>query len=303
MYARGILFGKMKYELGDHSFVRCPENNMVADIEFKTKGYFGGTYNAIGGVIRNEQTQETLYELSGMWNEEMFIRDIITGHKELLFDATHAKPTPPLVRIIDEQDERESQRLWSKVAIALRERNHDAATDEKSKIEDRQRVETATRAADGIEWKPSLFRPVHGGPGGPEEGDEDLDWILNTAIGGDTPEEKTNQILSITAIVRGQKSVQRFEIPTRESLEIARKSYDASRHGDDEDEIGDLIDFSDDEPAPTQQHSRAQEPLDTYQKELAQNLPSGAVQKGIARRNTEIDEVDEFVDAEDGLAY
>jgi hypothetical protein len=77
MYARGILFGKMKYELGDHSFVRCPENNMVADIEFKTKGYFGGTYNAIGGVIRNEQTQETLYELSGMWNEEMFIRDII----------------------------------------------------------------------------------------------------------------------------------------------------------------------------------------------------------------------------------
>jgi hypothetical protein len=86
------------------------------------------------------------------------------------------------VRIIDEQDERESQRLWSKVAIALRERNHDAATDEKSKIEDRQRVETATRAADGIEWKPSLFRPVHGGPGGPEEGDEDLDWILNTAM-------------------------------------------------------------------------------------------------------------------------
>jgi oxysterol-binding protein-related protein 8 len=76
MYARGILFGKMKYELGDHSFVRCPENNLIADVEFKTKGYFGGTYNAIGGVIRNEQTQEMLYELSGLWNGEMFIRDV-----------------------------------------------------------------------------------------------------------------------------------------------------------------------------------------------------------------------------------
>jgi hypothetical protein len=105
-----------------------------------------------------------------------------TGHKKLLFDATHAKPTSPLVRAIDEQEERESQRLWSKVVAALNERNQDVATDEKLKIEERQRVETAMRAADGVEWNPRLFRPVHGGPGGPEEGDEDLDWILNTTM-------------------------------------------------------------------------------------------------------------------------
>lgn len=74
MYARGILFGKMKYELGDHSFVRCPELGLCADIEFKTKGYFGGTYNAIGGTIKNE-TGETLFELSGMWSSEMWITE------------------------------------------------------------------------------------------------------------------------------------------------------------------------------------------------------------------------------------
>ncbi len=79
MYARGILFGKMKYELGDHSFVRCPELGLVADIEFKTKGYFGGTYNAIGGTIKNEKSGEVLYELSGMWNGEMFITDKKVG--------------------------------------------------------------------------------------------------------------------------------------------------------------------------------------------------------------------------------
>lgn len=77
MYARGILFGKMKYELGDHSFVRCPETGLVADVEFKTKGYFGGTYNAIGGVIRNEKTGETLYELSGVWSGEMVARNVM----------------------------------------------------------------------------------------------------------------------------------------------------------------------------------------------------------------------------------
>jgi hypothetical protein len=75
MYARGILFGKMKYELGDHSFVRCPELGLSADIEFKTKGYFGGTYNAIGGTIKNEKTGEVLYELSGMWSGEMWLTD------------------------------------------------------------------------------------------------------------------------------------------------------------------------------------------------------------------------------------
>ena len=76
MYARGILFGKMKYELGDHSFVRCPENDLAADIEFKTKGYFSGTYNAIGAVIKRDSTGEVLYEISGMWNEEMTIRNV-----------------------------------------------------------------------------------------------------------------------------------------------------------------------------------------------------------------------------------
>jgi hypothetical protein len=76
MYARGILFGKMKYELGDHSYVRCPETGLSADIEFKTKGWVSGTYNAIGGVIKNDHTGEILYELSGLWSEEMFIKDV-----------------------------------------------------------------------------------------------------------------------------------------------------------------------------------------------------------------------------------
>lgn len=76
MYARGILFGKMKYELGDHSFVRCPELGLAADIEFKTKGWVGGTYNAIGGFIKDTKTERNLFELSGLWTGEMFIKDL-----------------------------------------------------------------------------------------------------------------------------------------------------------------------------------------------------------------------------------
>ena len=102
-----------------------------------------------------------------------------TGKKELLFNATKAKHTIPIARPLKEQDERESQKLWFKTAEAVKARNHEVATDEKTKIEDQQRDEAAKRVEDGVEWHPRLFRAVRGGPGGSEEGEEDLDWILN----------------------------------------------------------------------------------------------------------------------------
>jgi hypothetical protein len=83
---------------------------------------------------------------------------------------------------LEEQDDRESQKLWAKTAKAVKERNHELATDEKTFIEDRQRDEAAKRVEDGVEWHPRLFRAVQGGPGGPEEGEEDLDWILNATM-------------------------------------------------------------------------------------------------------------------------
>ncbi|OBT82802.1 hypothetical protein VE02_09019 [Pseudogymnoascus sp. 03VT05] len=223
MYARGILFGKMKYELGDHSFVRCPELGLTADIEFKTKGYFTGSYNAIGGTIKNDKTGEVLYELSGMWTGEMDIKNVVTGKKEVLFDAMKTKPTPPLVRPLEEQGERESQKLWYRTAQAVIARNHEVATDEKTAVEDMQRREAAARLADGVEWRPRYFREVRTGPGESEEGEEGLDWILNADIDGATPAEQAKQILAVIPILPGQSFEERMPIPpSRMSRESAR---------------------------------------------------------------------------------
>ncbi|KAJ4352247.1 Oxysterol-binding protein OBPa [Didymosphaeria variabile] len=212
MYARGILFGKMKYELGDHSYIRCPETGMVADIEFKTKGYFGGTYNAIGGFIKDKNDKQ-LFELSGLWNEEMWIKDLTTGKKELLFDASHAKPSYPKARPLEEQDERESQKLWHEVTEAVKRKDQDTATNEKARIEDRQREEAAKRMNEGVDWHPQLFRRVQGGHGGSEEGEEDLDWIINAKVDGKTPQEQIKQVLEIAAILPGQAPHRKFSIP------------------------------------------------------------------------------------------
>ncbi|KAF3038608.1 hypothetical protein E8E12_001013 [Didymella heteroderae] len=218
IYVRGILFGTMKYELGDHAYVRCPETGMVADVEFKTKGYFSGAYNAIGGYIR-DKNGKNLFELSGMWNEEMYIKDLTTGKKELFFDAAKTRHTPPKARPLEEQDERESQRLWHDVTEAVKRKDQETATTAKAKIEDRQREETAARNNDNIDWHPQLFRATKGGPGGPDEGEEDLDWVLNAKIDGQTPEEQVKQILQIHAVLPGQKPEKQFSIPQRgESL-------------------------------------------------------------------------------------
>lgn len=37
MYARGILFGKMVFELGDTCVAKCEKTGMQADLDFKTK--------------------------------------------------------------------------------------------------------------------------------------------------------------------------------------------------------------------------------------------------------------------------
>lgn len=105
-----------------------------------------------------------------------------TGHKEMFFNALRSPPSPPSSRPISEQEERESQRLWSKTVQAIKERNHEAATDEKTKIEDMQREEAAKRTNEGVEWHPRLFRRVKGGPGGRDEGEEDLEWIINAQM-------------------------------------------------------------------------------------------------------------------------
>lgn len=182
MYARGILFGKMKYELGDHAYIRCPESGLEADIEFKTKGWVGGGYNVVGGFISEKATGKHLFELSGHWNGEMFIKDLASGKKTTLYDATNARETTISARPIEEQEERESQRLWYKTNQAIKARDHVGATDHKSEIEDMQRQEAAKRADDGLDWRPRLFRAVKGGPGGPEEGEEDLDWIISAKV-------------------------------------------------------------------------------------------------------------------------
>ncbi|ORX92126.1 Oxysterol-binding protein [Basidiobolus meristosporus CBS 931.73] len=165
IYARGILFGTMMMELGDHVTVSCPQNDFICNVEFKTKGFFSGTYNAIVGTIKKKSTGEVLFEIGGNWSDKMNIRQVQNGRKGPWkpFLDVNANPVYPKTVVPEAQQEPyESRRLWSKVTDALRSRNLNLATDEKTSIEDNQRRLTKERNEKDLNWVPRFFTYKNG---------------------------------------------------------------------------------------------------------------------------------------------
>ena len=193
--------------------------------------------------------------------------------------------------------------------IALKDRNHDVATDEKTRVEDQQREEAAKRLEQGVEWHPRLFRRVRGGPGGSEEGEEDLDWILNAEMfvlslassesprsadrisDGPSPEIKVMQILAVYPIIKGQSASDPLHAPRSQHKQPQRNPAEQE----------DLIDFGrpDEGTAsslglPQSQNVVRDRPVETSSLQYPLQPDS---QPSLVRVDTETDEVDQFVDA------
>ncbi|KAH9828489.1 putative OSBP family protein [Teratosphaeria destructans] len=310
MYARGILFGKMKYELGDHAFVRSPELGLEADIEFKVKGWVGGTYNAIGGHIKDTKTGKNLFELSGLWHGEMFIKDLSTGKKELLFDATRARPSMVKARPLNEQGPEESQRLWDATTRAIKKADQKVATDEKSKIEDEQRRKAAERGEDN--WKPKLFKPA------PPGDEEQLDWVINAEVDNNAPPEKqVEQILAIVPILPAAEKGNGDATGAQEGARTTEGQSPNVAHGaQDEKDIpsryqtggtGDLIDFGQhDGSTGSAVPSQPTAPTTSASHDLAQGMSDMNIQQQPPptgrgepiRRTDSMGNEDVFIDAE-----
>lgn len=215
MYVRGILFGKMRIELGDHMIIKAPQ--FQADIEFKTKGFISGTYDAIEGVIKDYNNSE-YYKITGKWNDVMYIQDLKnkTAKKEVLFDCSENTPSKPSVRPLEEQGEYESRRLWKKVTDALAKRDHTVATEEKFKIEDYQRTLAKKREESGVDFQPKLFRRAKPG--------QDLDYYIykNIPVNAD-PELQILKILETAPILPGQQFTDSFQMAAIEKHDVEKR--------------------------------------------------------------------------------
>lgn len=83
----------MTLELGDASTVRCVSSDLICEMDFQTKGFFSGQPNSVVGKIKKESTQEILYEISGQWSGELFIKKYTPTEKSsiggLLVNRAH----------------------------------------------------------------------------------------------------------------------------------------------------------------------------------------------------------------------
>lgn len=193
IYCRGILFGKLKYELGDHMIVRCPKNNLEADIEFKTKGFISGAYDTIEGKVRDTKTSKVIYTISGKWNGVMEIEDA-KGNRLVLYDTSVSRLVEPNVKPLESQLPHESRNLWQKTLAALEAQDHKTATDEKFKVEEDQRLKAKERTEKGISHEPAFFH---------EDSSENLPFVINANIDvlNDSPEEMVRKLLEVYDIV------------------------------------------------------------------------------------------------------
>ncbi|KAG8744915.1 hypothetical protein FRC10_009285 [Ceratobasidium sp. 414] len=158
MYARGILFGRMVLELGDMCAVKCDRTNMVCDVEFKTKGFFSGVYNAVAGKVKRNGAE--IADVSGFWSSAMEYKSTKAGDKKVLFDAAKENVVEKFVFPEEEQEPNESQsarRLWTKLTDAIHHKDMDAATDAKAEVENRQREAARKREETGTKHVPRFF--------------------------------------------------------------------------------------------------------------------------------------------------
>ncbi|CAK5279839.1 unnamed protein product [Mycena citricolor] len=171
MYARGILFGKMVLELGDTCTATNSNNALSCDLEFKTKGFFSGTYNAIAGRVRHNSSD--VGEISGRWSHTMEFKSAKSGKKHVLFDADKDGGNIVTKRVcaLDDQEPNESRRLWKDLTKAIVDKDMEAATNAKSAVEDAQRNRSKNLEDNGAKhvqrffefrnnrWEPKFMLP------------------------------------------------------------------------------------------------------------------------------------------------
>lgn len=160
-HCKGILMGTLSMELGGKVSVECENTGYKTELEFKLKPFLGGNeyINIVTGKLK--LGKETLATINGHWDGEIRIKDTRTGEDSMLFNPTSEVRGRRLKRFtvpMESQGTNESERLWQHVAAAIRRDDQVGATEEKTALEEAQRIAAKERKATCTEWVPALFQ-------------------------------------------------------------------------------------------------------------------------------------------------
>lgn len=160
-HCKGILMGTLTMELGGKVSIDCEKTGYFTEIEFKLKPFLGGAEhtNCISGRLK--LGKETLATIDGYWDGTINIKDKRTGEQQQFWSASPNVRKQRLVRhtvSLDHQGEHESERLWQHVSAAILREDMNAATEEKTTLEEAQRARSKERKVKCEDWIPIHFQ-------------------------------------------------------------------------------------------------------------------------------------------------
>ncbi|XP_077995083.1 oxysterol-binding protein-related protein 8-like isoform X2 [Glandiceps talaboti] len=159
-YCKGILYGTLTMEYGGKIAIECEKTGYKVDMEFKLKPLLGSSDSVNHIVGKIKLGKETIANIDGRWDGEVYLKDKRTGETELFWNVTDEVMRSRLKRHLpcwDEMGECESPKLWIHVTEAINKGDQVEATKEKTILEEAQRQATRERKAKRQEWAPKLF--------------------------------------------------------------------------------------------------------------------------------------------------
>ncbi|RDX43664.1 Oxysterol-binding protein [Lentinus brumalis] len=154
----GLWYGSPYIELAETSYIQS-SSGWLSTIEYKGKGYFSGRSHSFKAVLTPPGSSTAAKKYEGVWHETS--KDLDTG--ETFTDVTTPKEEVT-VGPLENMHDFESRKLWQHVARGIREGDYDAASREKSKIENEQRQRRRDEQAAGASWQLLHFEHIPSDP-------------------------------------------------------------------------------------------------------------------------------------------
>lgn len=160
-HCKGILMGTLSMELGGKINIDCENTGYKTELEFKLKPFLGGSDHTNVVVGKIKLGKETIATIHGHWDKELHVKDNRSAEEVPLFTVNQETKRKRLVRYVvplEHQNPYESEKLWEQVSIAIRNENQEAATREKTILEEAQRNAAKERKSNMIDWQTLYFQ-------------------------------------------------------------------------------------------------------------------------------------------------
>ncbi|KAM6967630.1 oxysterol-binding protein-related protein 10-like [Aplochiton taeniatus] len=153
-YARSILTVPW-VELGGKVSISCAKSGYSASVTFHTKPFYGGKVHRVTAEVKHNPTGAVVCKAQGEWNGTLEFT--YSSGETKVIDTARLPIIKKKIRPLEKQGPYESRYLWQHVTSALKSGNIDLATEQKHRLEERQRSEGKQRAASKTPWKPKYF--------------------------------------------------------------------------------------------------------------------------------------------------